>query len=284
MITNSKEKELINKMNKSNIKILGIEESINKIKNKNLSLSRFGDGELNIIYGKNIRFQKSSPKLAEMLKHILKEEQDFCCLGIPDAINRFENLTKESKTFWINNMLKDRDKWIELLNPHTEYLTANLTRLYIRHNDKTNCEKYFDLLKSIWENKDVIICEGEQTRMGVGNDLLSNCNSIQRILCPSENAFDKYEEILTELKQKNKNSLFLIALGPTATVLAYELAKEGFHALDLGHLDIEYEWFLRQSSKKEKIENKYVNEVTDGNFTANMYDDSYLKQIYKIIK
>ena len=41
------------------------------------------------------------------------------------------------------------------------------------------------------KDRDVIICEGEKTRMGVGNDLLDNCKSIKRIICPSENAFDK---------------------------------------------------------------------------------------------
>ena len=47
------------------------------------------------------------------------------------------------------------------------------------------------------------------------------------------------------IKQKlSKNKLILIALGPTATVLSYDLYKLGYHVIDIGHADIEYEWFL----------------------------------------
>lgn len=278
------EEQLLEKMNNSDIKILGIEESILKIKNRNSSLCRFGDGELDIIFGKNLKFQKSTPKLAGMLTNILKTKQNFCYVGIPDAINRFENLTEESISFWTKNMIENREKWINFLNPDMEYLTANLTRLYIRHEDKSNCGYYFELLKSIWDDKDVVVCEGEQTRMGVGNDLLNNCKSIERIICPSENAFDKYDTILSQLKQENKDKLIIIALGPTATLLAYELAQNGHPALDVGHLDIEYEWFLRKSTTKEKIENKYTNEVINGESPKNIADKLYLKQIKTIIK
>lgn len=45
----------------------------------------------------------------------------------------------------------------------------------------------------------------------------------------------------------------LIALGPTATVMAYDLADMGYQALDIGNVDIEAEWFLRGVDEKIKI-------------------------------
>lgn len=48
----------------------------------------------------------------------------------------------------------------------------------------------------------------------------------------------------------NKAKLVLIALGHTATVLAYDLAEVGYQAIDIGHIDIEYEWFLMRAPKK----------------------------------
>ena len=83
---------------------------------------------------------------------------------------------------------------------------------------------------------------------------------------------------------ENKDSLILIALGPTATLLSYNLAKEGYQALDIGHFDIEYEWFLRGASKKEKIENKYTNEVEGGNSIDDIHNERYNNQIKKVIK
>ena len=278
-----KKEKLLKEMENSKIKILGIEESLNKIKNENMSISRFGDGELDVIIGKDLKFQEHNEKLATRLEEILTSNQNFCIIGVPDAINEFNNLTEESEAFWIRNMERTRDIWIRFLNEDMEYATANLTRLYIRHKDRSKCGKYFSILKSIWENRDVVICEGEQTRVGVGNDLLDKCKSIKRIICPSEDAFNKYDEILEKLKQQPKDVLIIMALGPTATVLAYDLSKEGYQALDIGHFDIEYEWYIRNATKKEKIENKYTNEVPNGSETEDVEDIDYKKQIDTVI-
>lgn len=279
------ENKLLEEMKKSPIRVLGMEEALKKIKEEKKSISRFGDGEMNIILGiKDIKFQKYTPYLSERLREILTEKQDFCYIGIPEAINNLNNLALENKAFWIKNMCNYRDTWMEFLNYDMEYIPANITRPYIRYKDRSNCGKYFELLKDIWKDRDVVICEGEQTGIGVGNDLLNQCKSVKRIICPAENAFKKYEQILNRLKKENKNSLILIALGPTATVLAYDLAKQGYQALDIGHVDIEYEWFLRNATKREKIENKYTNEVKGGNQTVKIEDEKYLKQIIEIIK
>lgn len=276
--------DLLIQMKNTPLNILSIEETINRIKKEKKSIARFGDGELDIINGGEIGFQKQDKDLGKKLKEILTDKQDFCLIGIPDAINNFDNLTCESEIFWIKNMQNNRQIWLNYLNYNMEYCTANITRLYIRYKDRSNSKKHFEMLREIWENRDVIICEGEKTRMGVGNDLLDNCKSIKRIICPSENAFDKYEEILSKLKEQNKESLILMALGPTATVLAYELAKEGYQALDLGHLDIEYEWCLRNAIKKEKIKNKYTNEVNNGNTAQDIEDINYKNQITYVIE
>ena len=80
------------------------------------------------------------------------------------------------------------------------------------------------------------------TGLGVGNDLFGNAGSIQRILAPAENAFSKYPQILDACMEQPEDSLFLLALGPTATVLASDLCKAGRQAVDIGHVDLEYEW------------------------------------------
>ena len=277
-IINMKE-SLLKEMNKSKIKILNIEDSINKILIEKKSIARFGDGELDLILGKDLDFQVYDERLSKKLEEILRNKQDFCLIGLPDVINEFNNLTEDSEIFWIKNMNRTRKIWLKYINEDMEYVTANLTRLYIRYKDKRKTGKYFSMLKQIWKNRDVIICEGAQTRVGVGNDLLSKCKSIKRIICPSENAFEKYDKIFERLKKEPKDTLILLALGPTATVLAYDLAKEGYQALDMGHFDIEYEWYKRNAKKQEKIANKYTNEVSGGNITTNIHDKKYFSQI-----
>jgi glycosyltransferase family protein len=115
------------------------------------------------------------------------------------------------------------------------------------YNDKRKSIKYFERIKNIWDEREVVIVERKKRRLGVGNDLFENSKSIQRIICPSINAFSNYTEILNEVKKLDKSKLILIALGPTATVLAYDLSIAGYQAIDIGHIDIVYEWYLKKS-------------------------------------
>lgn len=67
-------------------------------------------------------------------------------------------------------------------------------------------------------------------------ELFDNINSFTTIDIPSRNAFSEYNRILNDCKKYDHNVLFFISAGPTATVLAYDLTKLGYQALDLGHL------------------------------------------------
>ena len=279
-----KENVLLKEMNKTKINILDINTSFDILLEKRKSLSRFGDGELTIILGGYIGFQKFDQILSNRLREILYNNQDLCYIGVPDEINRLNNRTPPEKEYWVNYLYSHRKMWLELLNLEKIYLNTNVSRPYLRFSDKSNSKSYFESFKKLWRNKNVILCEGEFSRVGVNNDLLSNCKSIKRVLCPHRDAFFKYDEIFDKLKQYGKNNLFLIALGPTATVLSYDLAKEGYYALDIGHLDIEYEWFLRKATKKINIEDKWVNEVPENKITENFYDEDYFNQIDCIIK
>ena len=161
------------------------------------------------------------------------------------------------------------------------YADAYITRPYAIYADNNTDapKKRFDELKKIWNGKKLLIIEGEKTRMGVGNDLFDNAEGIKRILCPAECAFDRYADILSFALKQDKDCLVLIALGPTASVLAYDMAKAGFWALDIGHIDIEYEWMLAGKGGRVDIPNKYVNEVEGGERVEEYVNEEYEKQI-----
>jgi hypothetical protein len=44
-------------------------------------------------------------------------------------------------------------------------------------------------------------------------------------------------------------------------VLAYDLAKDGFQALDIGQIDNEYEWYIKKATTKISIRGKMVAEA-----------------------
>nr|WP_256218532.1 GT-D fold domain-containing glycosyltransferase [Bacillus sp. MUM 116] len=60
-----------------------------------------------------------------------------------------------------------------------------------------------------------------------------------------------------------------MAFGPTATVLSFDLANCGYQAIDIGYIDIEYEWFLQKAEEKSPVKNKYIGEVPNG---TNVHD------------
>ena len=74
-----------------------------------------------------------------------------------------------------------------------------------------------------------------------------------------------------------------MVLGPTAKVLAYDLALEGYWAVDIGHIDSEYEWFRMGATHKIKFSNKHTAEF---NFDTNIEletDDNYTREIVEMV-
>ena len=263
-------------------KIKTPEETIQKIISDNCSITRFGDGEFDMICGVGMKYQKYDKKLGKRLKEVLMSNEKGLLVGINNVIDLqySENYNDFANNFWKKWLYDNKFKLLKLLSKDKQYYSSNITRFYIDYKDKSKVGDYVKKLRKIWEKKDVLIVEGEYSRLGVGNDLFDNMNSTQRIICPSENAFEIYDEILSEIKKYGKNKTILLALGPTATVLAYDLYKSGYRAIDIGHIDIEYEWFLRKATEKIKIETKYVTEVKGGeNDIKDVNDKNYENQI-----
>lgn len=262
--------------------VMGNEETINKILNDRCSISRFGDGEFFLLTGKKgFDFQKRNAELSKRLLEVLKSNESGLLIGIPKVFQNsdLKMRTAESKKWWKNYLIDNRELWYKYLDKDKIYYNTNFTRNYIALKDKSRCDKYFNNVRQIWNDREVIIVEGEFSRLGVKNNLFDNAKSINRILAPNENAFDKYDLILKEILKQNKEKLILIALGPTATVLAYDLYKNGYQAVDIGHLDIEYEWFLQRATTRVPIKDKYTFEANNLIKVDNFNNNVYKKQI-----
>lgn len=274
-----------------NLKIMSIEDSISMVKTGKYSVSRFGDGELRWILNLEIGyFQQGSKKLGESLKRALNDDDENMLIGLPNVFNSVDELRYDDSVAWKRLVIEYGDRWSKIIPMDKIYIDANITRPYIDREDRDRSEYYFKSLKEIWDNKNVVIIEGDKTRFGIGNTFIENALSVKRIICPSVNAFEKYSDILQVCKSSivgagKKDTICLVALGPTATVLTCDLAKEGLIAFDIGHLDIEYEWYEMKTDIKVPIKNKYVNEVNGGgNISKEFYDEKYDEQIWKVIK
>lgn len=260
-------------------KIIKSEKTIDVILSKKLSVARFGDGEFKWILGiKQNSFQDQDSLLSVRLAEIINTNSPRCLICIPEILVNDNGYTTRTKKFWHNFVRWHGKEVVKFLSDKKMYGDTNFTRWYRSKKMKdSEYKNVIRLLKKIWDKRDVLIVEGELTRFGVGNDLLDNANNVKRIIAPSKNAFSYYDEILRIAKEHGRNKLVLVALGPTATVLAYDLSEFGIQAIDIGHLDIEYEWYLRGAhEQKIKIPGKYVNEA--GGIDEEMNDKKALRK------
>ncbi|WP_287619908.1 SP_1767 family glycosyltransferase [Parabacteroides sp.] len=264
------------------IRVMTAKETVESIVTHNLSVSRFGDGEILIIKGKDIGFQPYSPELSKRLEEVLNTRKNNHIVCIPRSIVDLSPYTLKACVFWKWSFAKHFKLWLQFLKNDKIYGDSLFTRFYIDMKDKTVTGNRLAILKTLWNNRDLLIVEGLESRLGIGNDLFDNAHSVQRILCPSRNAFSCYERIKAETLKFGKRALILIALGPTATVLAYDLAEQGYQAIDIGHIDIEYEWYLRGTQIKIPIKGKFVNECHSAG--GELKDNIYQRQIVSIVQ
>lgn len=266
------------------IKILNSLLSVQYIIDNRCSVSRFGDGEFDVLMGKNGNtFQVADTRLAGMLKHILvSNDAPNHMIGIPLPLKGTSGLRPSSRDFWGYYVKENVECLLPLFSKDRIYLDTQLSRFYMAYKDKSHCKNHFALLKKIWDGKDIVIVEGCESRTGVGNDLYENAKSIRRIIGLATNAFEKYDDMLNAIVANvSKDKLIILSYGMCATVLAYDLSKLGYWAIDFGHLDIEYEWMRMGAKKNTVVKGKFTNEAGDigrENIAA-CEDSDYKKQI-----
>lgn len=268
---------------KFDINIMSIEDTLKIMSNK-VSIIRFGDGEFSLMGNKNVcPFQKETLNLKESLITTINTlDNDNVLICLPETMKNLNPFAKKTQKLWTINFYENYDAYSNNYSNKYVYGNAFVSRPYMIYKDKSYCAKYFEMFKSLFKNQDIVIIEGRYSRLGVGNDLFSRAKSIKRIICPPQNAWDKYDLILNESLKVNKDALIITSIGPTSKPLAMELIKKGYWVLDLGHIDSEYEWFLAKDTVKREIKNKHTAEIEDSNLeecTDLDYLDSIIAEI-----
>lgn len=214
------------KVKKANI--LNVEDTIDLLINTNKSIVRYGDGEFALMDAKDIPFQKYNQKICGRLNEIFNNSNDNILIGISSIYFNIE-LYKYLDTineFIFTYVAEEHQRLFNMIDYNKEYVSAEITQLYqlYKHYD---FEYYFNKIKEIWNNKKLVIVCGETIFNNIDYNIFENSKSIDYIYAPSKNAFDKYDEILEKSLGYNKDKLFIIMLGPTATILAYDLVNRG---------------------------------------------------------
>lgn len=240
-------------------------EVVDMIVNDGMSLARFGDGEFSWMLGKNVAssYQVATEDLAKRLSQVKDSNNEKLLIGVLKILNDESNMNFRARAHWVKFKANNQAAIMTLLDCERMYADSSITRPYIDLKDKSAASDEFRNLKRIWQDKRVLLVEGKESRLGVGNDLFDGAQIVERLLCPSRNAFAVYESILVKtLLHARNHDIVLLALGPTATILASDLCDRGVQAVDIGHVDNEYEWMLMGARRKAAIPGKAVDEVS----------------------
>ena len=217
-----------------------------------VSIARFGDGEYECIAGKGVDFQKRSGALRRRLLEILSSNSDNCLLAFhdydtPDAehVRTYEDFEYIDGCF-----AQVSQHLLKYISADRVYGNALMSRLPAFN------EGGVEKVKRLWDGRDAVLVTGTGSAFDLDNRLFHNLKSVAYVYGLARHAFSKYDDLLAACLQFDKSKLFLVSLGPTATVLAFDLSQLGYQALDIGRLPNCFHEYLGEKGSPESERKK----------------------------
>jgi glycosyltransferase family protein len=220
------------------------------------SIARFGDGEFMLIEGKDIPFQKYSLELSNRLKEVLSSQNSKICIAIPLCLyESSKERISHNWHFWRYFGSRFRMLLNKYIHPEQPYYPTEVSLLSTYSTKSENFDDYFNSIRQIWQDRDIHLIHGKGIFDNFEFDIFDNARTVTYQEAPSKNAFEEYNIILNEVLKVDNTKLIIAILGPTATILAYDLALKGYQALDLGHIAKSYDWWKRGKNLYQKSDN-----------------------------
>lgn len=221
-------------------KIKTADETINELINSDKNIVRYGDGEIMVLDGGGIPFQKADKELMRRLREISSTKQENLLV----AINRhyyypiaLYSIIKEKnptyKHFNLYQVPKFRSKLDKYINLDITYCEASITGIN---------EIYIKTFRDFFVDKKLVLVGCKEAFESYEFNIFDTADELCYEFVPNKHAFSEYEEILSRLMRYEKSYIHILMCGPTANVLVADLTKSGFRALDLGHLAKSYDW------------------------------------------
>lgn len=199
-----------------------------------LSLARYGDGELKLALGRDAKSQKGDPALARRLREVLKSKIGPCLPCIPNI-----DAATPKAEFW--RTYRD-PKYASLYAGDRAFGSSFITR-----PDSApwiDAPAYWARVIDLWRKRDVVLVRGSSKSLCASD--LGLARSVDEVVVSRQHAWADYPALMARLGGEKRR--VLLCLGATATVLAFDLAALGVHALDLGHIGM----FLRKEGRFDR--------------------------------
>jgi hypothetical protein len=199
------------------------------------SLARYGDGELKLALDRDAKSQHGDQGLAKRLRQILAAPTGACLVCIPNI----ESKTPKAE-FWAQYKA---DRYVRLYRGPRLAVGPAYGSSFITRPDSApwiDVPEYWAAVVDLWRGQDVVLVRGSSKSLTAAD--LVDARSVDEQIASRQHAWrimGAHGQLIGE-----KRRVFL-CLGATATVLAFDLAAEGVHALDLGHVGM----FLRKEGR-----------------------------------
>jgi hypothetical protein len=197
------------------------------LKDHQIGITRFGDGEAGYLSGYSFSHQKQNPDLRIKLVEILKtyDHKSPFLIGFPYDIffNRYVE-RNTSKNYW--NSAKY--SLLPYVKKEYAYGSAFCFRLPIVIDDDK--KEYAQFFISLFLNKDIIFVGRAEPYPGL---ISPKC----MIKTPPTDAYDEYDQLKETITKRTKefeNPCVLLSCGITATALSADLNRLGILAYDVG--------------------------------------------------
>lgn len=210
------------------------------------SIARYGDGEFNHVRGLKNVSQAADPRLTEEITRVLQEGHRNLLVGIPTIDDRNPKVAN----------------WRKYASGYRAHLNADMTYYssFISRPDNApwiNNAQFFSKVESLWQNQHVTLV-GNGVR-SLKPDFLheTGAKDVFFVQCTYKDSYAQIDQLEQSVIEQGAERV-LLCCGPTATVLAWRLARRGFHALDLGHIGM----FWRAYAREPRPEQREINKET----------------------
>ena len=267
--------------------VLSVSKTLKDVYRYGKSMLRIGDGEILWMSGTPLTsFEHNSPLLQNaLLKAVsIKDSRIIVCINPKVLARRLRLAPQTVKEYYKSFIAHYWRQIIKVIPKARTYGDACLTRFYIENQTLPikKITKHFEAIKRIWQGKRLLIVEGEHTRFGVGNDLVSSARIVSRILCPDEYCFSIIGKIRGAIVNRMDNyDVCVLVLGPTATVLVGDLV--GLYPtkqfVDMGYADSDYMFFVHHQIEPCAISHKNVAGINRDDPPSIIFD--FNKKLYE---
>lgn len=198
------------------------------------SIIRIGDGEIGLLHGRDIHYQKHTKELQVGLKEIIETYSPTSpyVLSIPIFVNYSNSelaKTNGKLTCWLPLKVEFRrmfDKKAQYADAHFFYYRDFMLRFF----------------KEFLENKHVIFISNSETNTKI-RATKTVFTSTQYVDTPSDNSFQSIHDIIRDIDKaldthsqihSNEPVTLAISTGPTSKLLVKKYADLGYQGFDIG--------------------------------------------------